>query len=49
MGQKVNPHGIRVGIIKDWESVWYDEEYTNENEMISEELFCEQSKGYVAK
>ncbi len=23
MGQKVNPHGIRVGIIKGWDSVWY--------------------------
>ncbi len=23
MGQKVNPHGLRVGIIKDWESKWY--------------------------
>jgi small subunit ribosomal protein S3 len=23
MGQKVNPHGLRVGIIKDWESRWY--------------------------
>ena len=23
MGQKVNPHGMRVGIIKDWESRWY--------------------------
>ena len=23
MGQKVNPHGIRVGIIKDWDSRWY--------------------------
>ena len=23
MGQKVNPHGIRVGIIKDWGSMWY--------------------------
>ncbi|MFV0503243.1 MAG: 30S ribosomal protein S3 [Lachnospirales bacterium] len=23
MGQKVNPHGIRVGVIKDWDSVWY--------------------------
>ncbi len=21
MGQKVNPHGLRVGIIKDWDSV----------------------------
>ena len=25
MGQKVNPHGMRVGIIKDWESRWYAE------------------------
>ena len=23
MGQKVNPHGMRVGIIKDWQSKWY--------------------------
>ncbi|MCI8792567.1 MAG: 30S ribosomal protein S3 [Eubacterium sp.] len=23
MGQKVNPHGLRVGVIKDWESRWY--------------------------
>ena len=26
MGQKVNPHGLRVGIIKDWDSRWYAEE-----------------------
>ncbi|MCD8117982.1 MAG: 30S ribosomal protein S3 [Lachnospiraceae bacterium] len=25
MGQKVNPHGLRVGVIKDWESRWYAE------------------------
>lgn len=25
MGQKVNPHGIRVGVIKDWGSRWYAE------------------------
>ena len=23
MGQKVNPHGLRVGIIKDWDTQWY--------------------------
>ena len=23
MGQKVSPHGLRVGIIKDWDSKWY--------------------------
>ena len=25
MGQKVNPHGLRVGVIKDWESKWFAE------------------------
>ena len=23
LGQKVNPHGLRVGVIKDWDSKWY--------------------------
>ena len=23
MGQKVNPHGLRVGVIKEWDSKWY--------------------------
>ena len=23
MGQKINPHGLRVGVIKDWDSRWY--------------------------
>ena len=26
MGQKVNPHGMRVGVIKDWDSRWYASE-----------------------
>ena len=26
MGQKVNPHGLRVGVIKDWDSHWYARE-----------------------
>ena len=25
MGQKVNPHGLRVGIIKDWDTKWYSD------------------------
>ena len=25
MGQKVNPHGLRIGVIKDWDSKWYAE------------------------
>ena len=32
MGQKVNPHGIRVGVIKDWDSRWYaDKKHYSEN------------------
>ena len=27
MGQKVNPHGFRVGIIKDWDSKWFADKY----------------------
>ena len=23
MGQKVHPHGLRIGVIKDWDSKWY--------------------------
>ena len=38
MGQKVNPHGLRVGVIKDWESKWYAEgdfaEYLAEDHKI---------------
>jgi small subunit ribosomal protein S3 len=30
MGQKVNPHGLRVGVIKDWDSKWYaDKEFAD--------------------
>jgi small subunit ribosomal protein S3 len=42
MGQKVNPHGLRVGIIKDWESKWYAEkdfaDYLVEDHKIREFL-----------
>lgn len=31
MGQKVNPHGLRVGVIKNWDSRWYvrDEDFAD--------------------
>ncbi|MCD7835241.1 MAG: 30S ribosomal protein S3 [Lachnospiraceae bacterium] len=30
MGQKVNPHGLRVGVIKEWDSKWYaDREFSD--------------------
>jgi small subunit ribosomal protein S3 len=31
MGQKVNPHGLRVGVIKDWDSRWYAEADFSDN------------------
>ena len=47
MGQKVNPHGLRVGVIKGWESNWYaDKDYEKFlledikiREFIKEKLF----------
>jgi small subunit ribosomal protein S3 len=38
MGQKVNPHGFRVGVIKDWDSRWYAK-----NEMVGD-LIVEDKK-----
>ena len=28
MGQKVNPHGLRVGVIKEWDTRWYADKKT---------------------
>ena len=28
MGQKVNPHGLRVGVIKPWDTQWYADKKT---------------------
>ncbi len=36
MGQKVNPHGLRIGIIKDWDSKWYADK-KNFNEFLIED------------
>ena len=42
MGQKVNPHGLRVGVIKDWDSKWYADaefaDYLVEDHQIREYL-----------
>ena len=42
MGQKVNPHGLRVGVIKGWDSRWYAEgdfsDYLVEDHKIREFL-----------
>ena len=47
MGQKVNPHGLRVGVIKGWDSKWYAGKYYEKllledikiSEFIKEKLF----------
>lgn len=38
MGQKVNPHGLRVGIIKDWDSKWYAEKDFADNLIEDHEI-----------
>ena len=36
MGQKVSPHGLRVGIIKDWSSTWYANKKDFSNNLIED-------------
>ena len=36
MGQKVHPYGLRLGIIKDWQSRWYDRK--NYQEILHEDI-----------
>ena len=38
MGQKVNPHGLRVGVIKDWDSRWYAEDDFADNLVEDHEI-----------
>ena len=36
MGQKVSPHGLRVGIIKDWSSTWYANKKDFSNNLVED-------------
>ena len=36
MGQKVNPHGLRVGVIKNWNSRWYASDETFGDTLVSD-------------
>lgn len=36
MGQKVNPHGLRVGVIKDWDSRWFENDETFGDTLVSD-------------
>ena len=53
MGQKVNPIGLRVGIIRDWESRWYAEKEFGdlliEDVKIREYLFKELHEAFVSR
>lgn len=53
MGQKINPKGLRIGIIKDWESKWYEEkkysQYLYEDLKIRQYLKKKFKKANVSK
>ena len=36
MGQKVNPHGLRVGVISDWDSRWFENDKTIGDTLVSD-------------
>lgn len=36
MGQKVNPHGLRVGVIKDWDSKWFASDAVFGNTLVED-------------
>ena len=44
MGQKVHPKGLRLGIIKDWDSRWYDGK--NYRELLHEDILL---RDYIKK
>ena len=36
MGQKVNPHGLRVGVIKNWDSRWFEKDESFGDTLVSD-------------
>ncbi|MHB1153643.1 MAG: 30S ribosomal protein S3 [Eubacteriales bacterium] len=36
MGQKINPHGLRVGVIKDWDSRWFEKDANFGDTLVSD-------------
>ncbi|NLA71200.1 MAG: 30S ribosomal protein S3 [Clostridiaceae bacterium] len=54
MGQKINPHGMRVGIIKDWDSRWYADKkdfarYLVEDKKIRDYVKAETERAGVSR
>ncbi|WP_315118778.1 30S ribosomal protein S3 [uncultured Clostridium sp.] len=50
MGQKVNPHGLRVGVIKDWDAKWYADKRNFADYLVEDNLIREyiKNKSYSA-
>ncbi len=44
MGQKVNPHGLRVGVIKDWDAKWYADKKNFADNLIEDNAIREYLK-----
>ena len=49
MGQKVNPHGARVGVILDWSTKWYAGKKDFSNNLIEDHKLREMLKDACAK
>ena len=45
MGQKVNPHGLRVGVIKDWDTRWYADKKTFSDFLVEDK----QIRDFISK
>ena len=41
MGQKINPTGLRIGVIKDWESRWYADPTDFGDTLVEDHKLCE--------
>ena len=49
MGQKVNPHGLRVGVIKNWDSRWFVEDKKFGDTLVSDYQIRKYLKGELQK
>lgn len=50
MGQKVHPHGLRVGVIKDWDAKWYSDKKNFADNLVEDNSIREfvKKKAYAA-
>ena len=49
MGQKVSPHGFRVGVIQDWDSKWYAEKEFADFNFTSSPIILKRKKKSIGK